>query len=608
MDTAVRRHLPVALIAGSVIAVSPIAPPTPPAIHAANLEIHLVNSVANIPINLFYALANVPYSELQAINHVAGSLFHTGTWFNGSSTNMWGEDPADPSHFESIANLLIPFPAFSNTFGWQLGMIAAAELPADGSCSTMNCYPVTPTEPITGITGLDMTLQFAVLAGKALSGQESIPLFDNWFQVSFDELMSGYEFGTRVNPDGPSNATQYGDYSFPGTHEGPNGEPLLPWSDTTFTWEPLEPFENFYDSLTATPSPIDEAIQIPAGEEVIRAFQALTAGLVIDFYPFIKGSPLCAEQCDLPEELHLTVPDIVRYIEAAYPGNVMINQWLQDVEDGTANGPTDEQRARGIQLLQTGYFTFDPTTTKKITDALAEVHPLLPDIVTDVGLLENFDENGERYGGWRPNALTNDIAKLLGLDVEDSTAPTDQSDTSVVSDAHSRTARDALAERLAALARFSTNQEETQQDSVTSIPSVTPTTVIMDVKAASDTQDGQAPANVFTPTQQDGDAFVRAATEKLKTAFASKPVAKPKPTASETDGNKVGGQSGERRREPATGLGDAVKSVNDRINSSISKVAGGLTGGNKTGETGTGDTKAGEGGIGDTDGGRHRAE
>ena len=93
MKTAVRRHIAagIALAGATAIAVAPIAPPppTPPAIHAANLEVRLANSIFNIPTNLFNAIANIPYSETQALNQFSASLFYTGNWFAPSATNIW---------------------------------------------------------------------------------------------------------------------------------------------------------------------------------------------------------------------------------------------------------------------------------------------------------------------------------------------------------------------------------------------------------------------------------------------------------------------------------------------------------------------------------------
>ena len=358
MNALARRHVGagVAVVAASVIAVTPVAPPTPAAIHTANMEARLAASVANIPTNLAYAVANIPYNEVQAINQLAGSLFFTGSWWVASATNIWGTDAGDPGHFESLASLAIPFPAISDTLGHQLAMIAAAELPVSSSCGLANgCSPVTPPDPITGLRGLDGIINLAAV----VIGLKSLPLIDNWFKVPLSELMSGYTFPTVVSPDGPA----YDGFGFEGTHPDPvTGEPVLPWSGTTFTWNPLAPLQNFYDSLTATPPPAAEAIHPVTADEVIRAGQALLAGLVVDFDANVPGSPACARECVLPDAL--TVPAIVKFIGDAYPGNPLIDEWLTATEHATANGPTDEQIADSIRLLQAGVFTLTrkPTT------------------------------------------------------------------------------------------------------------------------------------------------------------------------------------------------------------------------------------------------------
>ena len=154
MNSVVSRHVGVgvALAVAGVVAVTPYARPTPPAIRTANMEARLAASVANIPANLAYAIANVPYNEVQAINQLAGSFFFTGSWGVPSATNIWGTDPGDPGHYEALTSLAIPFPAIADTVGYQLSMIAAAELPASSSCDAEGCFPLLPVDPVTGIT------------------------------------------------------------------------------------------------------------------------------------------------------------------------------------------------------------------------------------------------------------------------------------------------------------------------------------------------------------------------------------------------------------------------------------------------------------------------
>ena len=81
----------------------------------------------------------------------------------------------------------------------------------------------------------------------------------------------------------------------------------------------------------------------------------------------------------------------------------------------------------------------------------------------------------------------------------------------------------------------------------------------------------------------------------------SAPVEKPNSTTTTStdvtrDGNEVEpGQSGGRHRKPTGGLAGAVKSVSDRISSSVSKVTDGLKGGRaQTGKASTDGTSAGK--------------
>ena len=77
----------VALLAASVIAVTPVAPPPPLEIHVANPAVRLAAdaSVFNIPINLIQDFINIPYNEVQAINTLGESLLFGGTWWGGES-------------------------------------------------------------------------------------------------------------------------------------------------------------------------------------------------------------------------------------------------------------------------------------------------------------------------------------------------------------------------------------------------------------------------------------------------------------------------------------------------------------------------------------------
>ncbi|HJT91439.1 MAG TPA: hypothetical protein VJ777_05800, partial [Mycobacterium sp.] len=153
-----------ALVGAGVVTVTPAT--QAPEIRVVDTEVRLTAdaaSLANIPINLIYAIANVPYNEVMAFDKLARSLFFTGNWFVGSSTNIWGSDPADPGHYESIVDILVPYPALSGPAGHQLAMWAAAEIPVNAACGALTCPPLVPLQPITGITMIDKTIWTAAI-------------------------------------------------------------------------------------------------------------------------------------------------------------------------------------------------------------------------------------------------------------------------------------------------------------------------------------------------------------------------------------------------------------------------------------------------------------
>lgn len=622
MDTAVRRNVAagLAMVGAGVIAVSPIAQPEPTAIRAAKLEARLVNSIANVPINAFYALANVPYNETKALNEMSSSLFYTGNWWTPSTTNVWGEDPADPGHFESVINALAPFPAFSNVAGQQVAMIAAAELPADDSCGVSTCAPVIPADPITGIAGVDRNIQFTRVFAEMAMGHSSLDLLNKWFKVPFQDMNAGYTFPTdvpaadgQVVPSQSFTDNMGNTWSYEGTKPGPDGQQVMPWAGDTFTWDPMAPWKSQWESLTADPDTTGIAgtgIHLPTPEQTLFAYQSLLAGAVVDFNPFVAGSPVCPGQCDPDQTLGITTRSLVEAINGMYKGtdgktdNAMIGQWLDMDANGTANGPTEEQTQNNIRLLQTGQFAFDPETTAAINERLASVNPVLPDIARNIGLLQNWepdpDNPGEmrQYGGYKPKELQQNLNDLFGI--PNSTEPTAPSTTSETGP------QNAIAQSLSALQRLTTNQQDTTQDSVTSVPSPATKSVTMDVKSVSDSTESPAPKKATATVQQDdqdGEAFTRAATERLSKAFtgsnttestagqSSDSTSKTKPTTAPstgttTDDVAVPGQSGGTgttsggtSTSPGGALGGALKTAGDQVSSGISKVTDGLTGG-----------------------------
>src|SRR6476646_60108 len=148
----------VAVVGGGVMAITPVAPPEPvPELGVASADVRLAaatGSILNVPMNLAIDLVNVPSNEVKALDFLSKSLFFSGPWWVVSATNLWGVDPGDPSHFRSVVNFLVPFPALSgldlgqndpNGLGQQLWQTAAALLPVSGTCDSHGCLPNVPT-------------------------------------------------------------------------------------------------------------------------------------------------------------------------------------------------------------------------------------------------------------------------------------------------------------------------------------------------------------------------------------------------------------------------------------------------------------------------------
>jgi len=364
----------VALAGASVIAVAPAAPPPksqPVEIDVASPEVRLAAaSLLNVPINLITDIINIPYNEVQALNELSSSLFFSGPWFVVSATNIWGVDPGDPGHFMSTIDVLVPFPALSglgldqsdtNGLGQQVWHFVAAELPVNKFCDADGCAPGVPISPITGITSVDQTLWGLALTfglyGFAPGAWVQFPLYKDWFSVPLSELLSGYTFGPDqpgyVDPSGPV----FPGFGFAGTTVGPNGENLMPWANTTFQLDLTKPFQNYFNHLMADPA--TNPIRLPSLEEIGRTIQTLLAAAVVAFDPLTPGSGLCTGglgNCSwLPPALDY--PGIVRFIGSVWPGNTLIDQWLNAYDTGTANVPTQEQIDNAQKLAnQNGSF------------------------------------------------------------------------------------------------------------------------------------------------------------------------------------------------------------------------------------------------------------
>lgn len=369
---------------GGLVGLTPMAP-RQPAIHTASPAVRLVDaedSLLNVPANLFQDIVNIPYAELGndgAVSQLGDSLLFTGTTFTASATNLWGEDPGDPTHFSSIIDSLLPFPGLTGQYdpevgdvanGWdsadvteaangtlpldqQITLFLDAEIPASASSDADWSSPLIPVETITGDSGIDRAIEtFAIF-----TDQQDFPLTDDWFQTPLSDLTSGtYNFGDVVDPSqgvGTDGAVP-SDFGWGGTIAGPDGENLMPWSNLTFDFNPSEPFQSFFNSLEAPidPSTYASGFEIPTGTEIGQSFETLLAGLVVTFDPFVPGSPFCSGTCDVPS--YESPQGILTEMNTLSPDS-SIQQWLtlfnttsvdnlgQDNPSGMTNNPTAEQ-------------------------------------------------------------------------------------------------------------------------------------------------------------------------------------------------------------------------------------------------------------------------
>jgi hypothetical protein len=387
------------LAATGAVAAIPTAP-RPSQLPIRSMETRLVDagSVLNIPVNLFDDILNIPNTEVQGIDTLAGSGLDTGTWWVPSAANLWGIGEQDVAHAAGLAPLYLPFPSFDQGVGgfeYQVDGLLTSELPESASCDAATCAPIGPPDVITGITPIDETIGFF----NAATGQTQFGLFDHWFQVPLSQLLSGYTF-TAANDPGvidPSGPASQGFLPLTGgTNPNPfeggttliNGQNVYPWDGITYTLNPLQPFENFYNSLLATPSTSGIAgtgIEIPTFTEFTQALQNIAAATVIDFDPFTAGSPACPALCDIPQSL--TIPAIVQDIENLDPSNTTLSTWLAESAAGTADEPTQSQIFETIAIEQAGFYNLTPEQLATVDADLASINPELPALYTNAGIL-----------------------------------------------------------------------------------------------------------------------------------------------------------------------------------------------------------------------------
>jgi hypothetical protein len=423
----------------------PSQPSQPP---VRSIETRLVDtdSVLNIPVNLFDDILNIPSTEVGGFNVLGDSLLFSGDWWVPSATNLWGTDPGDLGHYMGLLDVLIPFQQISGQdqpevdptldasglegLAQQIGLLAAAELPVSSSCDAETCFPMTPPNVITGSTGFDRDIGFF----QAFTGEDKdFGLFSNWLQVPLSELTSGtYTFGSGdtgivdPSPNATNGGGVLGEFGFPGTTGTGDTAGDMPWAGDTYTLNLFGPFENFYDSLLATPSTagIDgTGIDLPSLTDIGQSFQTFAAGLVVAFDPYVEGSPACPAACDLPQadtQLAL-VQDILNWD----PSNTTVAQWVADYPD---NNATLAEAQASVALLQTGQYNLTPEQLATYDADLSAINPELPYLYTNDGIVTDPNylayatalENGTTlpafdptYGGYNPELVGQDYLTLL---------------------------------------------------------------------------------------------------------------------------------------------------------------------------------------------------
>src|SRR5262249_28903590 len=121
--------------------------------------------------------------------------------------------------------------------------------------------------------------------------------------------------------------------------------------------------------------------------------QALLAATVVAFDPVTPGAVGCTlgpNNCSsLPAALDY--PGIVQSIENAWPGNSLINEWLDARTNGTANVPTKEQIdiADGLWKQLVSFWDFGNSSPPPGSIPGFNLNPLAPffhKLWTDLGL------------------------------------------------------------------------------------------------------------------------------------------------------------------------------------------------------------------------------
>lgn len=299
-------------------------------------------NVLNIPANLLIALVNTPYNFFTALGEgnveygsepdsgfsfqptfegvtltqpegsVAGlgrNLRYTGSWWLYSQTNILGTDPADPSRYQAITNVLIPFPALSVPLGNIFAAIAASQLPMDVNCTG------------TGVGACDDP---GAILSNTFDLRHIVALFSP----------QGYTFpetraGITCSEDGQCYVRD---------EEGPE----VPWSGQNVKLDATAPFTSFYDSLTKTPQ-VDD-IKLVTPELIIHSLASLANGLNTAFNPFVLGTQctICAPFVPNPENEPVPGPVFEDPDTTASPVDEPVDEVSDEPVDKVSEDPVDE--------------------------------------------------------------------------------------------------------------------------------------------------------------------------------------------------------------------------------------------------------------------------
>lgn len=244
----------------------------------------------NIPANLFIALANVPYNFFNALGQgdvnlgdlpdsgfsftnsrdgidlnqtgvvgLTADLEYGGSWWVYHPFNVLGTDSADIARYQSLVNVLLPFPALSVGLGNILATVAASQLPMNVGCTGTNVGGCDHPEQILS-TMFDLRHIVALFS----PGGYTFPAVKNPITCSSDGLCD---------------------------IKDPDGVPE-PWSEQNYALNLFDPFENFYNSLLETPD--FSQIKLPTLQMIVTTITGLLRGLNTAFNPFVVGT-----QCGL---------------------------------------------------------------------------------------------------------------------------------------------------------------------------------------------------------------------------------------------------------------------------------------------------------------------